>query len=174
MLTADCGLTSCLSKQVALWDTGGLERYDSMTSSYFHFCHGMILVYDPDPSEVSSVTALQEWIENALRYSRTESIILSLWANKANDEESHIEDSKELVALKENYKIPSSLHFKVSALSGKGIMEAFRTVIEAVTDNVPNQLQDLDEDYSFLRTDTASVTIVETPVVHEKKVCPKC
>ena len=158
---------------MALWDTGGLERYDSMTSSYFHFCHGMILVYDPDPSEASSVTALQEWIENALRYSRTESIILSLWANTTNDEQLDTEDNKELVALKENYKIPSSLHFKVSALSGEGIMEAFHTVIEAVINNVPNQLQDLDEDYSLLRTGSASVTIVETPVV-QKKVCPKC
>ena len=132
----------------------------------------MILVYSPDPSEAASVTALQEWIESALRYSRTDSIIFSLWANETNDELSGTEDdSEELKGLKERYKIPSSLHFRVSALSGKGIMEAFHSVIEAVTTNALDQEQNLNADYSLLNTGSV---LVEAQDKNDKKVCPKC
>ena len=149
-------------KQVALWDTGGLERFNSMTSSYFHLCHAMILVYDSNPSESASITALREWIENCHRYNSVDSLVLSLWANQTTD---HDEDgtgsmlSAEVRGLIDTYNIPPSLHFKVSGLTGKGIMNAFNSVVETVTASAPLTTE-VDNEYSFMvSTDSHSLSV---------------
>ena len=114
-----------------------MERYDSMTANYFHLCHAMILVYDPDPRESTSITALGDWIKDCMSYNSIDSVALSLWANQTRTDYEDTE-SVELQGLMETYSISPSMHFKVSGLTGQGIMEAFNKVVGAITsDNVP-------------------------------------
>ena len=125
-----------LLPQVALWDTQGLERYDSMTSNYFRMCHAMILVYDP--LNLATVTALRFWIDSCYRYNPiSDTLVLSLWANysKTGIDDTDIKSAEinlGIGMLIEDYNILPSLHFNVSTLNGEGIMDAFNRVIETV------------------------------------------
>ena len=112
-------------------------------------CHAMILVYDSNPSESASITALREWIENCYRYNSVDSLVLSLWANQTSDYENGPELSAEVRGLIDTYNIPPSLHFRVSGLTGKGIMDAFNSVVEIVTAGAP-LTQEVDGEYSFM------------------------
>ena len=49
-------------------------------------CCAIILVYDSDPSETATITALREWIESCYRYNSAASLVLSLWANQTKDD----------------------------------------------------------------------------------------
>ena len=122
-----------------------------MTSNYFHLCRAMILVYDPDLSETATVTALREWIENCYRYNPVASLVLSLWANQTKDEPTEnveLVQSAELRGLIETYNIPPSLQFRVSGLTGKGIMDAFKSVVDAVVMCDPQTHDTTDVDHS--------------------------
>ena len=93
----------------------------------------MILVYNPDPMEAATITALRDWIESCYRYNPTDLLVLSLWANYSNtDIDDTDRESAELNGLIEAYNIPPSLQFNVSTLNGEGIMDAFNRVIETV------------------------------------------
>ena len=43
-----------------IWDTAGQERYRSMVASYFHGCHGVMLVFDLS-IRASFLSATEKW-----------------------------------------------------------------------------------------------------------------
>ena len=45
-----------------LWDTAGQERFKSITESYYHGAHGIILVFDI--SDRRSFLKIRNWMEN--------------------------------------------------------------------------------------------------------------
>ena len=136
-----------LDLQVTLWDTGGLERYDSMTANYYRYCHAVLLVYDLSAEE--TLFFLADWFKEAKANSRwPQRIIFSLWGNKSDvspDEQSVKEES--VSAFLKQYNIPESLNFRVSAKSGDSVVEAFQKVVETVHDDFSTQsLLDLSTD----------------------------
>ena len=77
---------------------------------------------------------MREWIESCYRYNSAASLVLSLWANQTKDEpteNAEVVQSAELKGLIETYDIQPSLQFKVSGLTGRGIMDAFKNVVDA-------------------------------------------
>ena len=125
---------SIYSLQITLWDTGGLERYHSMTSSYFRYSTAVILVYDAS-DQLSSLCALRVWIDEARRNSALkEKVILSLWANKSDILSENSPTPPEVTAFLSEYSIPESLHFCVSAKTGSQLKDSFHQLIEHVYD----------------------------------------
>lgn len=118
--------------QVTLWDTGGLERYDSITANYYRYCQAVILVYDLDAEE--TLYCLRDWLSEARQNNRyPDKIVFSLWGNKSDlDEQSTKQDAVKAFLLE--YGIPDSLHFKVSAKTDENVTEAFLKVIQTVDD----------------------------------------
>jgi Ras-related protein Rab-1A len=53
--------------KLQIWDTGGQERFRSITSSFYRGAHGVILVYDV--SDFFSFQNLSQWIKEIERYS---------------------------------------------------------------------------------------------------------
>lgn len=114
--------------QVTLWDTGGLERYNSMTANYFRYCNAVILVYDASPDRLETLFALRDWITDVTKHSSlSDKVALSLWANKCD-----LSDTRrppEVDAFMQEHRIPEHLYFRMSAKTGEGLMSAFHDVI---------------------------------------------
>ena len=125
---------SFYSLQITLWDTGGLERYHSMTSSYFRYSTAVILVYDAS-DQLNTLCALRVWIDEARRNSALkDKVTLSLWANKSDILPENSPIPAEVTAFLSEYSIPESLHFFVSAKTGYQLKESFHQLIEHVYD----------------------------------------
>lgn len=65
---------------MALWDTGGMERVASVTSSYYKFAEGAILVFALD--NASSFHALSQHLLDIVSYAENAKIFLC--GNKAD------------------------------------------------------------------------------------------
>lgn len=59
---------------MALWDTGGMERVASVTSSYYKFAEGAILVFALD--NASSFHALSQHLLDIVSYAENAKIFL--------------------------------------------------------------------------------------------------
>lgn len=121
-----------------MWDTGGLEKYHSMTSNYFRYCHAVILVYDSSPEKIHTLFALREWIEQTKSSSfLRDRVIFSLWENKID---THTDDTTtrppEVDAFLQEHSIPESLHYSVSARTGENLMESFQNFIVHVNNTL--------------------------------------
>lgn len=109
-----------------------MEQYGTMTANYFHNCQAVVLVYDTDPQRIDSITALKEWLDNAYKYNRNpEMLVFSLWGNTRGTEDSQ-DGAIAAESFRSQWNLPRSLHFKISALSGNGIIPALHAVISAV------------------------------------------
>lgn len=116
---------------MTLWDTGGQERYESMTANYYRNAHAVIFVYAVD--EEGTLYALNEVVSEAKEMSRQgERLVLALWGSKA-DLPGYMHTVKEdaVDAFLNTYRIPEHLNYKVSALDGS-VEKAMLALIEHV------------------------------------------
>lgn len=169
--------------QVNIWDTGGLERYNSMTASYFRYCHAVILVYDASsPEQLSTLFALRGWIEEAKTASFLgDRVIFSLWGNKSDQLSASTSGeaatanktlSPEVKAFLNEYSIPDSLHYFVSALTGENVVESLHSFIAHI-----------DSALSVMKSGSITLSDPESPQSeisprHQQgwraKICSKC
>lgn len=63
-----------ISNKMALWDTGGMERVASVTSSYYKFAEGAILVFSLD--NATSFHALSQHLLDIVSYAENAKIFL--------------------------------------------------------------------------------------------------
>lgn len=116
--------------QVTLWDTGGLERYESMTSNYYRNCNAVILTYDLTVAD--TLFCLETWQQEALKCCRwPQKVVFSLWGNKCDVNEEATADEV-ISAFAESQGLDSELCFKVSARTGHMVEEAMGKVVAAV------------------------------------------
>ena len=120
-----------------MFDTGGLERYASLTSNYYHRCHAVILVYLNDPDRLDTLTCLNMSIESALSYNKApDLLVFTLWGNNMKPDYSLKESNSSLVehihAFQENSSIPSDLQFIINPNSGEGINDALDKLVYEV------------------------------------------
>lgn len=115
---------------MTLWDTGGQERYESMTANYYRNAHAVILVYGVD--EVGTLFALNELVGEAKETSRQENLVLALWGSKS-DLPSHMHTVKQdaIEAFLTTYAIPQKLNCKVNVID-RSVEKAMLTLIEHV------------------------------------------
>ncbi|XP_031565809.1 ras-related protein RabC-like [Actinia tenebrosa] len=103
--------------KVTLWDTAGLEKFDSVTHSYFSDSHLVLIVYSTDKKEslVQAVKYKNEASNHAL------GAHLVLVQNKIDLNDSAAISEQEVKSFLKNNDF--KLSFKVSAKTGDGIKE---------------------------------------------------
>ena len=120
-----------------IWDTAGQERFLTLSSVYYRGAHGVLLVY----SVVDRNTFLRTnlWIGNIDKYcTDVEPPSMILVGNKADLRPegklpAHCVSHKEGAELAQSYGIP---FFETSAKDGKGVEEAFYSLLDLLLDRI--------------------------------------
>ena len=136
-----------------LWDTGGLERYDSMTANYYRNAHAVILVYDM--TDEDSLIRLNEWVAEARRNSRwPERLVIALWGNKCDLEGTIRVKEETVAAFMDKHGIDAKLEAKISSRKRGSIEKAMKVLTEQVDDRfLGNGHDSSNRDISLLTDD---------------------
>ena len=136
-----------------LWDTGGLERYDSMTANYYRNAHAVILVYDM--TDEDSLIRLNEWVAEARRNSRwSERLVIALWGNKCDQKNSISVKEETVAAFMDKHGIDGKLEAQVSSRKQGTIEEAMKVLIQHVDERfLGNGYDSTNRDISILTDD---------------------
>ena len=120
--------------KLSLWDTGGQERFRSMSALYYRDATGAILVYDcTDPNTFESV----KYWANELRSKGPANVVICVAGNKAD---CGAEKRKVDTAVAIEYcKANNMLFFETSALSGENVSQMF----EALSGGIANRSRSL-------------------------------
>jgi len=111
--------TNGQTRNLAIWDTAGQEKFSALAPIYYRDAEGAVLVYDITMKE--SFPKVEKWLKE-LRNHAGEDIVLVIAGNKCDkDNERQIKNADaEEYARKNNAK-----HFETSAKTNKGIGEVF-------------------------------------------------
>jgi len=121
-ITDDAGNTVKLQ----IWDTAGQERFRTITSSYYHGAHGIIVVYDVTDNVTFS--NVKQWLEEISRYA-SQTVAKLLVGNKSDLETDRVVSYQ---AAKE-FADESHLAFiETSAKTGHNVKEAFTKMVQEV------------------------------------------
>ena len=136
-----------------LWDTGGLERYDSMTANYYRNAHAVILVYDM--TDEDSLYRLNEWVGEARRNSRwADRLVIALWGNKCDLKDSSNVKGETVEAFMDKHGIDSKLAANVSSKEQGSIEEAMKVLVKHVDERfLGNGYDGTNRDISLLTAD---------------------
>ncbi len=111
--------------RLQLWDTGGQERFRTITKSYYERAMGVVLVYDC--SEERSFVEIRSWMKQIEAHAHAD-IVRILVASKCDVEDKKV-NSRLGEALAKEFKVR---FFETSAKSGTGVREAFQYMAEEI------------------------------------------
>ena len=115
--------------QIYLHDTGGGERFRTLTSNFYRNASAAILMYSVD--EMLSFQNLQEWIENLQSSMIPWDPDNFVWAIVGNKCDLPLEiEHDTILSLCKNQK--TNLNFFTSAKTGENVKEAFERIVEEV------------------------------------------
>mmetsp|Transcript_36988 Transcript_36988/g.58185 ORF Transcript_36988/g.58185 Transcript_36988/m.58185 type:complete len:204 (-) Transcript_36988:334-945(-) len=118
--------------KLQIWDTAGQERFRTITSSYYHGAHGIIVVYDV--TDNVTFTNVKQWLEEISRYA-SPSVAKLLVGNKSDLEGDRIVP---LEAAK-GFADENQLAFiETSAKTGTNVKEAFERMVQEVNKARPD------------------------------------
>jgi small GTP-binding protein len=122
-----------------LWDTAGLERYRSMTRSYFNDLTCLILVHITNPK--CKLESLNDWIEKVPHNSNGQPVLLSIWSNCCSkiSEEDQEEVLQKVPAFARLHEIDTNLCFTIASLANEdervlSIRQAFNSTLDVVVE----------------------------------------
>lgn len=126
---------NCL--QVVLWDTGGLERYDSMTANYYRNAHAVLLVYDlGDPDTLYS---LNEWVDEAKKNNRwSDRLVFAMLGNDRRQRGEYTIEDEAIEAFGSKHGIDPRVNCKVSVHDNNNVQRVFKSIIKFVDDKFTN------------------------------------
>lgn len=106
-----------------------MEKAGTLTGGHYSLANGVLLTYAVD--DVSSLSSLHGWKENALRY--TENAVFFMVGNKIDvpNHDIEVRDST-IAAFCEKHHISESNVFKVSAKTDEGIAEMFKKITQVL------------------------------------------
>ena len=103
----------------------------SMSQSYFTQCVGVILIYKK--GDLSTLFALDQWVQRARESQWSNSIVFSLWCNDMGGycNEITLEHRERLTA---KWRIPPELVFDINASEddGRNVLQIYRQVVAAI------------------------------------------
>ena len=109
--------------KLSIWDTGGQERFRSMSSLYYRDASGAILVYDC--TDASSFESVKYWVEE-LRSKGPPKVTIAVAANKSDQPaEKHKVD---ITVAKAFCEENGMMFFETSALSGDNVSQLFESL----------------------------------------------
>ncbi|XP_065674816.1 ras-related protein RabC-like [Hydra vulgaris] len=124
--TKEITLSDGKTVKINLWDTAGLEVAGYMTSNYYRFSKGVVLMYDVKDRD--TLNCLNSWIDDSKPYIPDQAPFFLL-GNKIDSFATEIEITKQdAVNFAKNNKIPEDQVFEISVKSGKG----FKNFIDSV------------------------------------------
>lgn len=110
--------------QLSLWDTGGMERVASVTSSYYKFAEAAILVFALDSP--TSFNALSQHMLDIVTYASNAKIFLC--GNKSDVQaEDHVTDA-DMEEFCEQCQNLITGTFKTSCKTNEGVAEMFQSI----------------------------------------------
>ncbi|MFX0047990.1 MAG: Rab family GTPase [Candidatus Hermodarchaeota archaeon] len=122
-------------KQVKLfiWDIAGQETFEIMRRKFYNGSSGAIIVFSHALEELKSYDHLEKWLNELTKYCGD--IPIALFGNKVD-----LINENELISRKDNITSDSNVgkfiddhkligYFKTSALTGKGVIEAFQKLV---------------------------------------------
>ena len=118
--------------QLQLWDTGGMERVASVTSSYYKFAEGAILVFALD--NAASFHSLSQHLLDIVTYAENAKIFICGNKSDVEEREPQVSDA-EVEAFCEQCHSLIMKTYKTSCKTGAGVEEMFsdisRILVEA-------------------------------------------
>ena len=122
---------------IKIWDTNGLEKFNSVTSGYLRGLHGCFIVFDV--TDRYSFEHLNEWIQLYCNFNQYPEKVLFLLGNK-------IDKENRMVSFEEGNNFAKSKemsYFETSAKTMKNINEAFdkmiNYILEVQMDNISSR-----------------------------------
>ena len=115
-----------LQLKVQIWDTAGMERYSSITSSYYKGAKGVIIVYDI--CKKKSFESIDRWINNFKEKADEDAVIL-LIGNKSDLTEERQVDTEEAKSISQKNKLA---FMETSAKNNDNVNKAFLTLFEEI------------------------------------------
>ena len=108
---------------VQIWDSAGLEKYRSITKSYFHSAAGIILAVDV--TDFDALSKLDIWIQNIEESLPNDSHTKLILALTKIDQEKQM-DMKFLNNIVDRYEL---IYFEVSSKTGENVNEMFEFIV---------------------------------------------
>lgn len=122
--------------KVEIWDTGGQERFRTITRSYYDRAMGVILVYDC--SDDKSFHDIRGWVRQIENYARPD-IVRVLIASKCDISEKKVKpESGQSLAKELDMKF-----FETSSKTGENVKEAFDSLVEEIMDTKENMTEEI-------------------------------
>jgi len=119
--------------KLQIWDTAGQERFRTITSSYYHGAHGIIVVYDI--TDHVTFTNVKQWLEEIARYA-SQTVAKLLVGNKSDLEGDRTVPYQTAKDFADNVQ----LHFiETSAKTGGNVNEAFMEMVREVNKVRPDE-----------------------------------
>lgn len=125
--------------KLQLWDTGGMERVASITSSYYKFAEAAILVFSFDSPD--SFNILSQHLLDIVSYAENAKIFLC--GNKTDISHSQYVTEADIEAFCEQCHNMVSGVYRTSCKSGEGVDEMFEDIARNLVHGV--RVRDLDE-----------------------------
>ncbi|KAH0792146.1 Ras-related protein Rab-5B [Histomonas meleagridis] len=148
--------------RLQIWDTAGQEKFRGMAPMYYRGCDVAILIYSID--DMSSFEEIESWYHSLKENIDKTSIDLYLVGNKKDlvEERQVSYEDGERCAVQLNARF-----YELSAKTGEGIEDFFRTIARLFTDKVNGgkQVQHKDED----KKNTVSLKSEDKTNSHPKK-----
>ena len=115
-----------LQLKVQIWDTAGMERYRSITSTYYKGAKGAIIVYDI--CRKTSFENVDKWIDDFKSKADEDAVIL-LIGNKSDLNDKREVDTEEASIKAEKNKLA---FMETSAKSNDNVHKAFLTLFQKI------------------------------------------
>ncbi|KAG9040695.1 Ras- protein Rab-21 [Tulasnella sp. UAMH 9824] len=115
--------------RLAIWDTGGQEKFRALSPAFFHGAKAAVLVYDVSRPE--SLEGLRDWVR--LTYKYLDRIPMIVVGNKTDllEAESTLRSRAERLA----EEIGAFKHVHASAKSGEGVHKIFEDLVYEILFN---------------------------------------
>lgn len=114
------------SIKLQIWDTAGQERFRTITSSYYHGAHGIIVVYDI--TDETSFNNVQQWFKEIDRYGSLK-VVKLLIGNKSELEDKRTVSTEVASAFADAHDIE---FMEISAKEDVNINKTFLTLSQKI------------------------------------------